>query len=277
MDVDEFIRDGYVVVRGAFDADAAAECCEAIWAALAEQAPGVDRNDPSTWTQPLIRIDTPTSPAMTRAATAPALSRAYDELIGAGRWIRRADVSGEVPVRFPSEEYPGEIGWRIEGSWRDDDRGDFWAEVRSTGRGLSPSSSSPMSGRATLRPGWCSARTGTRRRCWSGRPHEGRRGCPMATYRPGLRPSVLCRTVAEATGAAGDVYLCHPFIVHTATWPHRGTQPRMMAQPGVEVPDGFQLDGTDGSPVARAIVAGLGDASLLRPEQSAPVAAGRRP
>jgi hypothetical protein len=59
---------------------------------------------------------------------------------------------------------------------------------------------------------------------------------------------------------AGDVYLCHPFIVHTATWPHRGTTARMMAQPAVAVPDGFSLDGSDPSPVARAIVRGLATA-----------------
>ena len=76
----------------------------------------------------------------------------------------------------------------------------------------------------------------------------------------GLQPSVLCRRAAEATGRAGDVYLCHPFIVHTATWPHRGTVPRLMAQPGVSVPDGFTLDGSDPSPVARAIVRGLATA-----------------
>jgi len=72
-----------------------------------------------------------------------------------------------------------------------------------------------------------------------------------------LAPSVLYRQTVEATGRAGDVFLCHPFIVHTATWPHRGSEPRMMAQPGVEVVEGFNLDGTDPSPVARAIVAGL--------------------
>jgi hypothetical protein len=45
--------------------------------------------------------------------------------------------------------------------------------------------------------------------------------------------------------------------VHTATWPHRGTAPRMMAQPAVAVRGGFPLDGSDPSPVARAIVRGL--------------------
>lgn len=36
--------------------------------------------------------------------------------------------------------------------------------------------------------------------------------------------------VELATGAAGTVYLCHPFIVHAAQ-PHRGERPRFMAQP----------------------------------------------
>ena len=75
-----------------------------------------------------------------------------------------------------------------------------------------------------------------------------------------IQPSVLCRGAAAATGKAGDVYLCHPFVVHTATWPHRGIAPRMMAQPGVAVRDGFALDGSDPSPVARAIIQGLAPA-----------------
>ena len=70
-------------------------------------------------------------------------------------------------------------------------------------------------------------------------------------------PSTLCRPVAHATGTAGDVFLCHPFIVHTATWPHRGAGPRMIAQPAVNAPAGFTLDGSDPSPVAQAIVTGL--------------------
>jgi len=34
-----------------------------------------------------------------------------------------------------------------------------------------------------------------------------------------------------------------------------------MAQPGIEVPDGFNLDGSDPSPVAQAIAEGLARAS----------------
>jgi hypothetical protein len=40
------------------------------------------------------------------------------------------------------------------------------------------------------------------------------------------RPSTLRMTAAYATAKTGDVFLCHPFTVHTATWPHRGAGPR---------------------------------------------------
>jgi hypothetical protein len=49
------------------------------------------------------------------------------------------------------------------------------------------------------------------------------------------------RPTALATGRAGDVILCHPFLVHAASWPHTGWQPRIMAQPGVALHDAFPL------------------------------------
>jgi ectoine hydroxylase-related dioxygenase (phytanoyl-CoA dioxygenase family) len=50
------------------------------------------------------------------------------------------------------------------------------------------------------------------------------------------------RPTALATGRAGDVFLCHPFLVHAASWPHMGRQPRIMAQPGVALHGAFPLD-----------------------------------
>jgi hypothetical protein len=35
VDVDAFVRDGYVVIRGAFDADIATECRALIWDSMA--------------------------------------------------------------------------------------------------------------------------------------------------------------------------------------------------------------------------------------------------
>lgn len=101
-------------------------------------------------------------------------------------------------------------------------------------------------------PVWWLAHIASPRPCWLLPALSGR---VAAADR--LQPSVLCRQVAHATGHAGDIYLCHPFLVHTATWPHRGRRPRMMSQPRLNAPDGFRIDGTDPSPVAQAIVLGL--------------------
>lgn len=38
------------------------------------------------------------------------------------------------------------------------------------------------------------------------------------------------RSVVRATGDAGTVYLCHPFLVHAAQR-HQGVRPRFLAQP----------------------------------------------
>jgi hypothetical protein len=65
--------------------------------------------------------------------------------------------------------------------------------------------------------------------------------------------------LALATGEAGTVYLCHPFLVHAAQ-PHLGSQPRFMAQPPLYPAVPFQLQRYDGaySPVEQAIRIGIG-------------------
>ena len=54
---------------------------------------------------------------------------------------------------------------------------------------------------------------------------------------------------------AGDVIVCHPFLVHAASWPHTGGHPRIMAQPGVALHDAFPLV-PPLSPVEFAMTAG---------------------
>jgi len=62
------------------------------------------------------------------------------------------------------------------------------------------------------------------------------------------------RPEALATGEAGTVYLCHPFLVHAAQM-HRGSTPRFLAQPPLHPADPVRLDRSDGnySPVEIAI------------------------
>ncbi|HUA30879.1 MAG TPA: phytanoyl-CoA dioxygenase [Streptosporangiaceae bacterium] len=250
IDTAGFERDGYVAVRGAFDAATAQACRDMIWDSLARQ--GVRRDDRTTW-RPCVQVNCPEGEPFAAAGTSPALEAAYDQLIGPGRWTRQARVGGVVPVRFPSEEYPDPgCGYHIEGSYAG--QGGWWVNLRSRARGLlalflfsdvgpDDAPTRLISGSHLSIPPILAAYG-----------EEGVHGDDVAGQ---WRPSVLCRPAAHATGQAGDVFLCHPFIVHTATWPHRGTTPRMMAQPAVHVGDGFAVDGSDPSPVARAIVAGL--------------------
>ena len=44
----------------------------------------------------------------------------------------------------------------------------------------------------------------------------------LAARASAARPTEL------ATGQAGDVVWCHPFLVHAASWPHTGRHPRIM-------------------------------------------------
>jgi hypothetical protein len=245
VDLDTFIRDGYVAIRGAFDADTAAACRERIWGSLRQQ--DIHEYDPATWPS-LVELDLE-GESFTAAGTSLALADACDELIGPGRWISPVNCGGAVIVRFPSEDRAN-AGYHIEGSY--DGPGGYRVNVRSRGRGLLALFLFSDVGPDDVP---------TRLMCGShlAVPEFLAQYGDAGAYADAdfWRPSALCLPVAHATGKAGDIYLCHPFIVHTATWPHRGTMPRMIAQPAVHVRDGFAIDGSDPSPVARAIAAGL--------------------
>jgi hypothetical protein len=63
---------------------------------------------------------------------------------------------------------------------------------------------------------------------------------------------------ALATGSAGTVYLCHPFIVHAAQ-DHRGETPKFMAQPPLLPREDFNYSRseTDLCPIEKAILKGI--------------------
>jgi hypothetical protein len=248
VDVDGFIRDGYVALRGAVDAGTVAACQERIWASLAER--GIHGDDSASWPT-VAQIDDLGAGPFAAAGMSPALRMAYDELIGPGRWRSPVDVGAAIVVRFPSEDRAN-AGYHIEGSFDGREGSHVRVNIRSRARGLlalflltdtgpDDAPTRLISGSHLAVPEFLA-------------PYGEEGADSDAEF---WRPSVLCRAVTHATGSAGDVFLCHPFVVHTATWPHRGTMPRMIAQPAVHVADGFAVDGSDPSPVARAIVAGM--------------------
>lgn len=59
-----------------------------------------------------------------------------------------------------------------------------------------------------------------------------------------------------ATGGPGTVYLCHPFLIHSAQ-PHRGTHPRIMAQPPLLPRGELNLGATTPTPVEQAVIEAL--------------------
>jgi hypothetical protein len=252
VDVDAFVRDGYVAIRGAVDAGTVAGCRELVWAAMERH--GVRRDDPASWPPLVEGLSDLAGEPFVAAYMAPVLTAAYDELIGPGRWEPSADIGQSVVVRFPAEDERANAGYHIEGSYAAPagKPGRWWVNIRSRARGLLALFLFTDVGRDDAP---------TRLLCGSHlavpqflAPYGEAGTDSDADF---WRPSTLCMTAAHATGKAGDVFLCHPFMVHTATWPHRGAGPRMISQPAVNAPDGFVLDGSDPSPVARAIVKGL--------------------
>ncbi|MEV4313238.1 hypothetical protein [Actinocrispum sp. NPDC049592] len=130
LDVAGFVRDGWIAVRGAFDAATAEACRELIWDALGER--GVRGDDPSSWPVSM-HLDGLGGGPFDAAGTSPALTAACDQLIGEHRWTSPVKAGDAAAVRFPSEER-GNAGYHIEGRY--DGPGGYWVNVRSRARGL---------------------------------------------------------------------------------------------------------------------------------------------
>jgi hypothetical protein len=245
-----FERDGFLVQRGAVRSAVVERCADVVWSELTRQ--GVRRDDPSTWTKPVVRIVCPEGECFADAGTSPPLWEAYDALLGAGRWKPRLGVGGTIPVRFPSDEDPGDAGWHIDGSYEVD--GEYWVNVHSRDRGLLAlfllSDVGPADAPTRIL-------VGSHLDVPSLLVSAGERGMPFLGG-DRIPAHTRSREVAFATGAAGDVFLCHPFLVHAATWPHRGHAPRLVAQPAVALHTPFALTSMEGvSPVERVILRSL--------------------
>ena len=249
-EIARFRRDGYLAVRGAVPAGVITRCQVEIDADL-ERA-GVDPRDPGTWTSPVVRLPCPESPAFATAGTQPGLWSVYDQLLGPGTWWRRPGVGGTVAVRFPHDDDPGDAGWHIEGSYEVD--GDFWVNRASRERGLLAlfllSDVGEQDAPTELKVG---SHLDVPRLL----EPFGEAGTSFATVSSMLPATTFDRVSVHATGHAGDVYVCHPFLVHRATWPHRGPRPRAIAQPGIATLRPFRLAAEATCPVEAAILDGF--------------------
>jgi len=222
----QFIDDGFVRLDDAFPREVADAGRAILW-----RDTGCAPDDPSTWKAPVIRLGGYHDLPFREAASTPRLHAALDQLVGAGAWVPPRGL-GTFPVRFPHPDEPDDAGWHIDASFCEegDDPADFFGyrtNLRSRGRALlmlflfsdvgaddAPTRIRVGSHRPMARVLAPAGEAGLSLRALAADGFAATESCPEAT----------------ATGPAGTVYLCHPFLVHAAQR-HRGTQPRFMAQP----------------------------------------------
>jgi hypothetical protein len=254
-DCERFVHEGFVVLRAAVPRDLIERCVEDLQPGFI--ATGVDPANPGSWSKPVVRLYTPITQSFIDASSPPKLHAAYDRLLGENRWLEPDRLGGTVPVRFPSEGDPGDAGWHIDNSFFAD--GEWRVNVFSAQRALLCLF---LLSDVTTNDAPTEIKIGSHFDASVALEPFGEKG---VVFDAGLLPTTTFeRTSAFATGEAGDVFLCHPFLVHRATWPHRGSKPRYLAQPGLQHAGGsptyayqqspFTLYGTSGPyPVEKAI------------------------
>ncbi|NOK34426.1 phytanoyl-CoA dioxygenase [Corallococcus exercitus] len=244
---EQFMRDGFIRIDQAFPREVADEARAILW-----KDTGCDPDRPATWTRPVIRLGMYTQQPFVDAANTPVLHAAFDELVGPDRWLP-CRAMGTFPVRFPSPQDPGDAGWHIDVGF-DFDKPDFmdWrANVASKGRALLMLFLFSDVGEddAPTR-----IRVGSHQDVARLLGPAGEAGLTLRQLAANGFAESAHRREVLATGEAGTVYLCHPFLVHSAQ-AHRGTRPRFMAQPPLLPREPLSLARLpeDTSPVEEAI------------------------
>jgi hypothetical protein len=105
-DIGQFISDGYVVLRGAFSRDLAAECREFVWS----QIPSWD--ECTTYGQPMVQLRKGFGCAPFDRIMNDRLSEGLDQIVGANRW-RAPQLYGWWSLLLPG--FPGPEGWHVDG------------------------------------------------------------------------------------------------------------------------------------------------------------------
>lgn len=252
QEIEQFIQNGYVRIDHAFSKELADAALELLWKDLP-----CDRHDPTTWKEPVIRLGMYTDEPFISSLNTPKLVTAYNQLVGEQKWIPCRSV-GTFPVRFPSEKAPMDTGKHVDVSFPGADPNNYFewrANINSKSRALLLlalySDVSENDAPTVLLEG----SHGDIARLLAPQGDTGLSFMEIAHKLEELpkRKEVL------ATGKAGTVYLCHPFLVHAAQ-AHRGNTPKFMAQPPLLLRGELKIANleTGFAPVEQAIRLALG-------------------
>lgn len=233
--IENFLNKGFICIENAFSQEVAAAARDILWKDL-----GMDRNDPSSWKKPVVRLGMYSQAPFVESANTTVLHRAYDQLVGANNWLP-CYAMGTFPIRFPSNENPGDAGWHVDASFPGSDPDNFFEwriNVNSKGRGLLMlflySNVGELDAPTRIRAG---SHLDIARLLLS----KGEEGLSFMEV-AGKLEKLPFREEVFATGKAGTVYLCHPFLVHAAQ-PHQGKNPKFMAQPPLLLRNDLHIDG----------------------------------
>jgi len=222
-EIEQFIHNGFVRIESAFSQEIAEAVVDILWHDLP-----VDRSNPATWTEPVIRLGMYTQQPFVESLNGQKLHLIFDQLIGQDRWIPCRSV-GTFPVRFPSDKKPNDTGKHVDVSFPGSDPTNYFewrANVKSKGRALLMlvlySDVSKKDAPTILYEG-------SHKDVAKLLAKEGDWGLSFVEIAEKIN-DLPERKEVYATGKAGTVYLCHPFLVHSAQ-PHTGTVPKFMAQP----------------------------------------------
>ena len=235
-EIQGFVRDGFVRLDAAFLRSTAEEAREILW-----RDTGCDPLDSASWTRPVIRLGSYSDSPFVAAANAPRLLCAIDQLVGIGRW-QPLRALGTFPIRFPSESDPGDTGWHVDASYPpldglDESFFSWRVNVQSKDRALLLlflfSDVDECDAPTRIRVG--SHLDVTRILAPAGQTGMSFMDLANRLEETAGRPEL------SATGEAGTVYLCHPFLVHAAQ-SNRGKGPRFLAQPPLAAVQPFQFE-----------------------------------
>jgi hypothetical protein len=248
--LEQFIDLGYIKIENAFSKELAKQCRDILW-----KATGADPDDSATWTKPVIRIGEISLPPFQQAANTRPLHNAFNDLAG-DNWLPRMSI-GSFPIRFPTKEPANDTGWHVDASFpgRNPDNYLEWRiNIHSRGRALLMLflfSDVEEADAPTI------IKKGSHLDVARILAPEAESGLSFTELAQKLTTSTT-ENIALATGEAGTVYLCHPFLAHRAQ-DHQGKNPKFMAQPPLLTRrdfDPFKPYG-DLCPIERAILKGI--------------------
>ena len=223
QEIKQFITDGFIRIENAFSSQVADDVLNILWKDIP-----FDRSNPASWTEPVVRLGMYTQDPFIESINTPKLQAAYNQLVGVDRWVPCRSV-GTFPIRFPAGKQPADTGKHVDVSFPGHDPNNYFewrANVQSKGRALLLLilySDVGKNDAPTVI--YKQSHVDVAKLLWN----EGEKGLSFMELASKVN-NLPTREEVYATGKAGTVYLCHPFLVHAAQ-AHRGTVPKFMAQP----------------------------------------------